>query len=123
MRITPSPADPAEPANRPPMAVIDLSNPAPDEVPPAVQVADGLWKLELPALPVLMGHALDYHGDPDGPILTDGQMHQPGCVPELVCAGCDPEVIVAADPRFTFLIASHQRGCDRYAELVRRLAS
>lgn len=96
--------------------VFEFTN-GPDEPAPP------LWLVGLPALPVLIGHASDYHGDPDGPILTDGQMHRPGCVPAQVCSACDVEVVVAIDPAFTFLIADHRPGCPRYAELAERLAS
>ena len=100
-------------------SVINLAG-GPDE-PDISQVAPGLWKAVLPRRPLMIGHAQDYHGDPDGPILTDGVMYPPGTeLPVLVCEGCDPEVIIAPGPEFVFLIASHQPGCARYAELARR---
>jgi hypothetical protein len=100
--------------------VIDLAVPHPEG---GLDPEARLWRLELPAMPVVIGHAEDYHGSPDGPILTDGVMHAPGCVPVQVCSACDVEVVVASDPAFTFLIADHQPGCPRYAELAERLAS
>jgi hypothetical protein len=103
--------------------VYEFAN-GPDEPPDISQVAPGLWKAVLPRKPLMIGHALDYHGDPDGPILTDARLFPPGSdLPVQVCEGCDPEVIIAPGPEFTFLIANHQRGCPRYAELAERLAS
>ena len=118
--VTPGPDSATEPARiwfedgSSASAVIDLANDSPEP--------RGLWRIELPARPVMLGHCVDYHNG-QSPILTDGIMHAPGCVPAQVCEGCNSEVIVATDPRFTFLIANHQPGCPRYAELAERLAS
>lgn len=100
--------------------IIDLSN----EHPAIAQVAPGLWRMDLPWKPLMIGHAEDYHGDQDGPVLTDGQMFLPGSeLPVQVCTTCDVEVIVASGPEFTFLIADHRPGCGRYAELASRRTS
>src|SRR5437867_3621622 len=88
--------------------VFDFANSA-DE---PVQVAPGLWRLELPDQPFMVGHSVSCRSDPDSTILTNGVLLPPRTrLPVQVCEGCDPEVLVSPGPEFTFLIADHQPGC------------
>jgi len=67
---------------------------------------------------------MDHHGNPDGTILTDGVLLPPWtALPVQVCEGCDAAVLVSPGPDFTFLIADHQPGCPRHAELTTRRTS
>lgn len=87
---------------------IDLASPEPE------QVAEGLWRMEL-RQPFVLGHTT---GFPDCTVLSDGRVFAPGSQPPVtVCTGCDPAVLVVPGGDFTWLIADHEPGCDRYAML------
>ncbi len=89
-----------------------------------VQVCPGLWRLQLPDQPFMVGHSVNCRSDPDSTILTNGVLLPPRTrLSVQVCEGCDPEVLMSPGPDFTFLIADHQPGCARYAELAARRTS